>query len=165
MSTKKVLAASGLLAGGIWAMAAGGMDVYYDARHLSLIRQEREAVSVPATVLRADLQTVTTRMFRYEVAYRFRTPGGETVEGADVLPLRGKRFRYEPGRQIEISYRRGSPESNWIHEDGEWFDTIAAMIVSGLYLIVGLGVAIWSAFRLRSKKQNGASRGQPRVMR
>ncbi|MCI0634542.1 MAG: DUF3592 domain-containing protein, partial [Actinobacteria bacterium] len=112
---------------------------------------QEEGQPVTAVVVSKSIRRATrdgNSSTRYEIAYRFTTEDGRTMEGVDAVDVE-EWERLEPGRPFRITYLPGAPASS----RAEGSDTMASsLIATGLgstFALVGGVIFLVSARRVR----------------
>ena len=118
-----------------------------------------DAVVVSKSIRRAAREGNTST--KYDIAYRFRTDDGRTIEGIDAVGV-DEWERLEPGRSFKITYLPGAPESSRAEGSGGMGSPLVMAIVGSGLALVG-GIIVWISGRHLAPALALAARGPARA--
>jgi uncharacterized protein DUF3592 len=124
-----------------------------DATQERTYRTEGEAVE--AVVVGKSIQRASRHgnpSTRYEIAYRFTTADGRTAEGVDAVAVE-EWERLGPGSPFMVTYLPGAPRTNRAKRPGDMASALAPIGIGGALALIGGGVLVWSATRLRRERR------------
>lgn len=130
---------------GAFFLCFGVVFLFFGARDASReSRYQKQGVSVNAVVVSKSLRRASREgntSTRYEIAYRFRTDDGRTIDGVDAVSVE-EWERLEPGRPFAITYLPDTPEASRAEGAGGMGSPLVMAIVGTGFALVG-GVIVW----------------------
>jgi Protein of unknown function (DUF3592) len=137
------------LVGGLGLLYGGIRDATQE-RTYSTEGETVEAIVVGKSIQRASREGNSST--RYEIAYRFTTSDGRTAEGVDAVTVE-EWERLGPGGPFVVTYLPGAPGTSRAQRPPDMASALAPIGLGGLLAVIGGGVLVWSARRLRRERR------------